>query len=346
MQLLTVNPDRMTRRSAEVDEIRDFFVSTGGCWYTQGLIQEGRNITDWHIVEGDLIPLIKKQLDLGRQRALHGGYYGRRNKIMTRINDAVDRLDAIPTQIYAAAAMMGHFVETHGIQRVCLITRTGPTFQAGKQNTIDPSIIRQSCFLNTMFGACQFPDPNQVLRLELAGYSSGEVMGHLERLPQHARIDGVWVKNVKTLVVTTSIDRLVGSTAEYARFMQMCREKGHSGISMFWDHETEPDVLTALHLDNSHAQNPVVVAWEKALKGQKRAPSHNLNLPLLQPFVWALGHEQSLPAADHASRHVRNVETYRSAMKTSMYQGSDLIAHALSERSVDSQGLSDERIKA
>lgn len=296
----------------------------------------------------------------GRRRALHGGYYARQNQTMTIVNDAVDRLDTVPTQINAAAAIIRHSVETNGYDRICLVSRTAPEFQAGKQSTIDTSIIRQSCFLNTLFGACNLPGQGQVIRLELAGYTNQDVLDRLETLPRGARVNGKWVQNVKTLVVTTSIDRLVGSPAEYAIFRHISRKEGWGAMAALWDYRTEPSACSALHLDKSHEQIPVVAAWDEVLIQQKRAPRHNLNLPILQPLIWESGGTErfvcrcaryivnalltvlSLSSALHALRHVQNVEAFKSAMKTSMYQGGFLIAPELSERSADNHGLSDE----
>lgn len=214
---------------------------------------------------------------------------------MTIINDAVDRLVPVPTQINAAAAIIRHCVETHQYQRVVLVSRTSPAYQTGKESIIDTSIIRQSCFLNTMFGACfpPAPDSNQVIRLELAGYSEEEVIKRLQNLSRNARINGVLVENVKTLVAAISVDRLVGSTQQYENFIQVSRDRGYGAMSMLWDHRTEPDVCTALNLDRSRPRTHEVATWESTLRGQKRATRHSLNLPILQPILWAQGKEQT-----------------------------------------------------
>lgn len=51
------------------------------------------------------------------------------------------------------------------------------------------------------------------------------------------------------------------------------------------------------------------------------------------------------PNAEHAKRHAKSAEVFKSAAATSAYQGSALIAPELSERTVDNHGLSDERMK-
>lgn len=212
---------------------------------------------------------------------MHGGFYARQTQVMTRINDAVSKLDLVPTQVNAAASVVRHCVEVHGFKRICIIAHTGPGYQTGKQTTIDTSVIRQSEFLNTMAGACSVP----IERVEMSGFSNEQVLDHIDKLEFAGRLVGKkWVWGRKTLYMISTVGGLVASTAEHARLRDLV---GYGGVmSFFWDHETEPTAYEALRLDDSQLIVPAVDKWEEVLQGQKRVLKHPLNLPILQPIIW------------------------------------------------------------
>ena len=57
-------------------------------------------------------------------------------------------------------------------------------------------------------------------------------------------------------------------------------------MSLVWDFETDIDPIDALCLRNSPRSNELS-PWTQALHQQKRAPLLPLNLPLIQPIIWA-----------------------------------------------------------
>jgi hypothetical protein len=68
IQLLTVNPDRMTRRADEVDTIIADVEATGGRWHSSGfaLGDKGIGKRDWFIVADEMAEAVKTQLRPGK----------------------------------------------------------------------------------------------------------------------------------------------------------------------------------------------------------------------------------------------------------------------------------------
>lgn len=67
IQILTVNPDRLTRRSEEVDMILARVQATGGHWFTQGFPHSEEGCAeDWHAVSQENADDLKTRLKLGK----------------------------------------------------------------------------------------------------------------------------------------------------------------------------------------------------------------------------------------------------------------------------------------
>ena len=67
IQLLTVNPDRLTRRSDEVETILADLSSNAGAWHTSGLVlgEEGSDVRDWHTISPAVSEDIEAKLKIG-----------------------------------------------------------------------------------------------------------------------------------------------------------------------------------------------------------------------------------------------------------------------------------------
>lgn len=67
VQLLTVNPDRMTRRASEIAVVREDIELTRGHWFTSGVkVEEHQRPEDWVEVDAELQPQLEEVISIGK----------------------------------------------------------------------------------------------------------------------------------------------------------------------------------------------------------------------------------------------------------------------------------------
>lgn len=72
VHLLTVNPDRMTRRVHEIGAIRQMVEATGGLWLTSGVrIEDKMQVSDWVAVDDALQTKLEQTTAIGEFSTLH-----------------------------------------------------------------------------------------------------------------------------------------------------------------------------------------------------------------------------------------------------------------------------------
>lgn len=275
--LLTVNPDRMTRRSNEVEAVLDALHKSGGSWHTQGLpVGEDGHVTDWIEIDEELKQILKDRLTLGRQRALQRGFYWRRDQAMIRINNFIHRTKSFPDQMLALHSIINFTIEVHGFKRILIIVRVSPTSQAREDDSMNTSLTRQAKFLTNVCSTVAVP----VHHLE-AAHVSAYHNDFVKMLRKELKALGR-----QTLILSVGVDRMVRSSTQLPKLKKMVQEDHHGVVSFLWDHETDIDVLNALRFDPNQKDAQEVVAWQDALTEQKRAPSVPITLPLIQPILW------------------------------------------------------------
>ncbi|KAK3717463.1 hypothetical protein LTR37_005853 [Vermiconidia calcicola] len=103
ISILTVNPDRLTRRLEEINTIVADLAVKGGSWFSSGfdLQAEGSDVRDWNAVSGESADILKELLKLGRQRAFQMSFYWRRNQAMIRLNHAAENSKRVLPQLHS-----------------------------------------------------------------------------------------------------------------------------------------------------------------------------------------------------------------------------------------------------
>lgn len=245
--LLTVNPDRVTRRTGEVAQVLSRLDVRGGAWLTQGFPSgeamdetnsEVMDKTDWQLVTQDTSSGLEAQLTLGRQRALQMGFYWRRDEVMIRLNNHVDRTGSSPRSLVALQKAPKVAIEVHEFDAVLLVARVSPTSQAKEDNSMNTSILRQSKFLSTVVAQCGVP-VHSLNCTSVSAHSNGLV----EILKSKLK-----TLNERVLVVSVGVDSLCHSSETYLDLVNMSYDGVGFG-SLLWDHDTTVDVCTALRLD-------------------------------------------------------------------------------------------------
>lgn len=118
----------------------------------------------------------------------------------------------------------------------------------------------------------------------------------------------------KTLVLSTSVERVIRQEAQLSFIDELLNQGGHMAIAFIWDRQTviEPDEALALPL--SRLQDPRVIEWRQVCARQQREQS-DCAWPLVQPVIWGPLQPDSgvLP---HINRAVQNAEAF---VKGSVY---------------------------
>ena len=331
MQILTVNPDRLTRRADEVDTILDDLESVGGAWYTSGLeLGEDDDKRDWHHVSDPSVDDIKARLKLGRnelsvgskiitnamagrQRALQMGFYWRSGHSMVRVNEAVLRSDRVLPQLKALHDVLALTIRVHDFQNVLICVRISPKSAAAEDQSLQTSLVRQQTFLKNCLGE-QTVTVEHLVGNHVSAYNDDFVDMLLERLKSSGG---------KTLVLSAATDRITRSTEQFERLKNAVVGRGHSIVSFLWDHRTDLTSTTALNLPHGQRFAPEVLGWDANLAIQKRSPPTSLVLPLVQPIMWILGTETEISNTmnDHIERHIRNAQEWVQSGALTSYQG-------------------------
>lgn len=126
--VLTVNPDRLTRRADEVDQALTLLKDAA--WWTRGCRSEHTQEADWHCINPPPAwqdykvkkELIEEQLERGRYIPLQFGFYSLCIHAMIRLLEA----PLIDESLIALQAALKLFCEAHGVEQLIFYARTSP----------------------------------------------------------------------------------------------------------------------------------------------------------------------------------------------------------------------------
>ncbi|SMR59935.1 unnamed protein product [Zymoseptoria tritici ST99CH_3D1] len=321
--LMSVNPDRVTRRPEEVPIILKIVQDSGGVWVTQGLpMGEGTSNETWTVVEGDAVEVLMKRLAIDRQRALEAGTPNRGDSMATRVNDAISRSTETLPQIAALHDVFDWFMACHGFTNILLVARNLPNNSNVEKISGNGSQNRQLQFLRNMLPpAWREANPDAIFEWKAfrSAYTDDFVNGLGEQL---TKIGG------KTLILMVRPDQVVKSMTQLSRLEGLLCEGDNGAMSFQWDYKTCLEVGEALQLDQEQSKHPSVQTWATAWKDSNRAVPGRGSWPTVQLHLWCFKGKTS----ETAIRHVKDADECSQAIKLSSYQGGDYVDPHFLER--------------
>ncbi|KJX92293.1 hypothetical protein TI39_contig5876g00004 [Zymoseptoria brevis] len=328
IHLISVNPDRVTRRVEEIDTVLNLVAA----WHTQGLpSRDGGTDKDWRLVDAEGAADAKVKASIGRQKAYGAGWHNRADGAATRLNYDVARRGGPSQQLLALHRALHYLIKSHGFKKVLLVARSCSSDSQPENYVLSTSIARQLQFLqNMMPEALREGDLTAIVEWKALGVSASKD-DFVDQLAEQLKIHG---DNV--LVLTMRLDHMTRCSEQHSRLTQLLLEGGHGAGSFLWDHETHLDVAEAFKLDHRQCGDPSIIAWAQALQSQKRAPMVRLSWPMIQLILWVLGDEESATAV----RHVKDSEEWVQSMALSSWQGEQDVFPELSQRDSNEIGYS------
>ena len=169
-------------------------------------------------------------------------------------------------------------IETHGFEKLIIIVRVSPPGRRKSRSAVTSSLLRQDEFIRKLLPA----DPGipvQLLKGNGVSAYSEDFVTMIE--------DTLGAGNDEpTLLVSVATDRVLRSTEQLQRLENSVLQPHHAIMSLLWDCESYIKPTTALRIDT--VKDGVDLSqWENALHQQTRAPLLHLNMPLVQPIIWA-----------------------------------------------------------
>ncbi|KAH0341787.1 hypothetical protein KCU81_g6010, partial [Aureobasidium melanogenum] len=244
---LSANPDRITRRHEEVDEVLKF-----GKWFSSGM--DGAR-SEWFDVS-EHADEVKRHLLLGRQRALQSSYYTSVVQAMTRCLDA-SKNSYVP-ELDTMKARINNVYETSSLHRILLCVRVSPNTSLSAKNDINTSLVRQQEFLNLMVPP-ELHDNTELLRADKVSATDPDFLNLLS--------DRLSKMNEPTLILSTTIERITRSL-EHLSMIKNLSDDGHVFASLVWD-------------------SKMPIAASDPLKTQERSKGGSLKMPKIIPVVWS-----------------------------------------------------------
>ncbi|KAK3815825.1 MAG: hypothetical protein J3R72DRAFT_498070 [Linnemannia gamsii] len=212
--VLTVNPDRLTRRSSGLRDIMDA-IRPCSRWYTLGMPESRNDGTE--IMNGTIAEL-RRVLEQTREIAIQHGVYSRAVGMMSRM------LAKEYKESHAAILELQGLLASiaHRFQFVLIWTRTSPSFRDGKTSLTNLSIERQRTFLETMLGSI---DKERCVNVDMEDTSAFgcQAMDTVEKIVR--KTPGT------VLILTTMVDRLV----RHEEHLPRLQERNVQIISLLWD---------------------------------------------------------------------------------------------------------------
>ncbi|KAK3646100.1 hypothetical protein LTR56_008717 [Elasticomyces elasticus] len=299
LEILTCNPDRLTRRADEVEPILNELVAANGSWYSQGAGFGELPAETWFDVSQD-IEFVKEQIRCGRQRAIQLGFYSRSVMAMTRFVEA-EEADPNDVQVVSLQGFLRVAVEVHAVRCVIIIVRDSPPRgeQRKEARNASTSLARQKQFLKAAL---------KQVNVEIKFLSLPHTSAYSDATVVETIGSELETCTGKTMLVTSALDRTVRSTENYQGLKKLLLRSDHLALSLLWDGKT--------------IESSAVRSWASALSLQDRAAESSRNLPLVQPIIWISSTLSARsPLTDHIARHLTNAEEFVASQALSAYQG-------------------------
>ena len=230
-------------------------------------------------------------------------------------------------------------IETHRFEKLIIIVRVSPPGSRKSHSAVTSSLLRQDEFVRKLLPA----DPGIPVQL-LKGNGVSAYSADFVTMIEDALKAG---NGERTLLVSVATDRVLRSTEQLQRLENSVLQPHHAIMSLLWDCESYIKPTTALHLDTI-MEDVDLSQWDNAFHQQIRAPLLHLNLPLVQPIIWAcpslVDISGSIPSI--VQRHVVNAQEFISAFDTTKLQGSNCLDIPKElQLQADGSGFSEERLE-
>lgn len=150
------------------------------------------------------------------------------------------------------------------------------------------------------------------------------------------------------LVLSTGLDRITRSQAQYERLFKHAATGGHAAVAFLWDRHTKLRANVALLL-RSQVVFPQVMQWQDDLDKQFRAPMSDLAVPAVQPVMWLTSPRDAnaqTTIAPHTVRHLENAEQWVQSGLLTAYQGDSGPVPEVFKKDEGARGFSAERMTA
>ncbi|KAF9556191.1 hypothetical protein EC968_008381, partial [Mortierella alpina] len=297
--LLSINPDRVTRRSQEVPTIIQSLRRTGSEWWTLGAVNR---VGTWVSVSAPAeTKAIQDQLDLTRQVAVQQGLYTRSTNAVIRIlNHLQPQAARTSPEMLRLQTVVANMCSPY--QHVIAFARISPDFSSASSSssgdsTSSPSTRRQRELLRQVLGMVH---KDKVAYHELTGRSAfrDEAMQDLSNIISN--LQG------KVLVVSTTVDRVVRHEKHLSTLNSILILKGGQVASILWD---------PLNFDIKTSSQPAR-EWHSCYPP---VPANALLQPVVVPDVW-FDHSRGKWSSNVVS-HVKAAQEFCEGFRLTMYQG-------------------------
>jgi DNA invertase Pin-like site-specific DNA recombinase len=325
--LLTTNPDRLTRRSEELDALVLQLRECGIEWWTQG--QVGRP-AEWHQMsptsDGNAHDIaIHRQVERGRQLAIQHGYYSLAFAQMIRVLSLDDN-----------SILLGVFRKeisrySEKFDGVEMVVRTSPVLKSTSGADADAhySLSRQEAFLCHFIRGLSIPI--EVVKMEgISAFSTQAI----DRLKQSLR-------NKHKRLITTALDRLIRRETLLHDLVECSKEQGHAFLSFLWDAgsiHSYHEYCVAFGIGNDKS-DPRFLG---SLDYQIRVSQGGLCLPIVWPMLWMNNSQDINPICISASQKAQD---FCSGFRATSWQGDPKLEIPASLRRLDAneRGMSSPR---
>ena len=308
-------PDRVTRRSEDVDVVRDEFEQVSATWMFRGSTDEftkesaarmscgpahqedRKSNTEW-FSGAEQTHALRRALsaNVGTEQQTH--FYSRLLDMATRILDAGP---ADPT-VRSVRDAMTVTMEKWGISTIVAYCRVSP----GKGKTpgcTTLSLERQVSLLR------MFCPP--LASLVVVREDCSSAYEDTDRL----LVSTLAQQEHKCCIFSVSLDRILRRSDALPRLRSLLAQQSHIGVCFLWDTSTKVAIIEGLTLRDSAGLEPSYRSLRSALLDMRRAPPSRGSLPVFQPIIWShSSHEDPQCGAGnlerHLLRHVHNAELH------------------------------------
>ncbi|KAI9101923.1 hypothetical protein DFS34DRAFT_436523 [Phlyctochytrium arcticum] len=302
--LMTVNPDRLTRRQSDFDDIFRDLAQNNTTWFTQGNLASPAT---WMRVTSASTDLIH-QVSHGQELAIQQGYYVRVMGAQVRVINSIR--DQSITTVAQSLNKVAKDVPILGL------LRTSPSRQKNQKPETQESLDRQQTFLMAML-----PHNLKVTRwIRLSGVSAytNDALDELERQLNRDPAQP------PSIILVSSVDRLIRKSEQLNRLQEMLDRGKHQIVSYLW----QPDGLSSLIHDvgdmNEESLQFLTSLCDSLhlLISQVNIGDHALAYPVVWPMSWFVADDVNPAVLEAASK----AQAFCTGFKASSWQGHPQVA--------------------
>ena len=289
--LLSINRDRITRRSNEIEELITELRSNNINWYTQGAVEAP---AIWHNLHEDHT-WVPDNLEVGRAIALQHGFYTRSVKQLARIISA-EKDESFNMMKLAVQ----QFAEANQITKYIILIRISPSVRENTKPVEPMSLERQMTFLKLFL--LEGSDV-KVIRLEgVSSFSDDAIIKIGSRLADLAE---------PHLILVTAVDRLSRNPVHLSKLQTLLNNGSHLMISFLWQYQsilenTDPNYLHSVMPPSSH---------------QLLISQYEVSNPLSRPIVWPMSYFYNNVVNPSVSKDCNNASNFCMGFQYSSRQG-------------------------